>query len=72
MFAVRCRPPAESAFITEGNPFKPYYHAVSETAAKKDKAKAVFFLNGEEKPFSAKEKENCDKRLKELFADLKK
>ena len=69
--AIYCRPPAESAFITEGNPFKPYYHAVSETAAKKDKAKAVFFLNGEEKPFSAKEKENCDKRLKELFADLK-
>ena len=69
--AIYCKPPAESAFITGGNPFKPYYHAVSETAAKKDKAKAVFFFGGEEKPFSAKEKEICDKRLKDLFADLK-
>mgnify|MGYP002524636642 CR=1 FL=1 len=69
--AVYCRPPAESAFITGGNSFKPYYHAVSETAAKKDKAKAVLFLNGEEKPFSAKEKETCERRLKEYFLDLK-
>mgnify|MGYP006956030350 CR=1 FL=1 len=69
--AIYCKPPAESAFITGGNPFKPYYHAVSETAAKKDKAKAIFFFGGEEKPFSAKEKEICDKRLKDLFADLK-
>lgn len=68
---VYCRPPAESAFISGGNVFKPYYHAVSETAAKKDKAKAVLFLNGEEKPFSEKEKKFCDKYLKELFADLK-
>ena len=69
--AIYCKPPAESAFITGGNPFKPYYHAVSETAAQKDKAKAVFFFGGEEKPFSSKEKETCDKRLKDLFADLR-
>ena len=69
--AVYCRPPAESAYITGGNLQKPYFHALSETAAKKDKAKAVLFLNGEEKPFSAKEKETCEKYLKELFCDLK-
>lgn len=69
--AVYCRPPAESAYITGGNLQKPYFHALSETAAKKDKAKAVLFLNGAEKPFSAKEKETCEKYLKELFCDLK-
>ena len=42
--AVYCRPPAESAYITGGNLQKPYFHALSETAAKKDKAKAVLFL----------------------------
>ena len=46
--AVYCRPPAESAYITGGNLQKPYFHALSETAAKKDKAKAVLFLNGAE------------------------
>ena len=64
-----CRPPASAAYLTGGNAFSPYFHEVSKTAAKKDKAKAVIFFNGGEKPFSSGEKATCEKILKDIVSE---
>ena len=44
--AVYCKPAANVAYLTGGNPFVPYFHAVAEIAATKDKAKAAVFFDG--------------------------
>ena len=69
--AVYCKPAANVAYLTGGNPFVPYFHAVAEIAATKDKAKAAVFFDGSEKPFSEKEKERCENTYKEIFSSLR-
>ncbi|MGN1053214.1 MAG: hypothetical protein ACI4SH_07495, partial [Candidatus Scatosoma sp.] len=66
-----CRPPAAAAFITGKNAFLPYFHEASETAAKKDKAKAAIFFGGGENPFTVREKAACEKLLKDIFFSLR-